>query len=73
MYATQVVLVYLSADRPSQVRACYLDGPKMYPAVDARVGDIICDLLERRVLQNDGRHRGIGQRDRVSRFSVKAP
>src|ERR1035438_10699655 len=43
----------------------------MYPAVNARVGDVVGDLPERGVLQDDGGHRGVHQGNRVSRFAVE--
>src|SRR5215472_6288625 len=73
VHRTQVVLVDRGADSAAQIRTCFLVGPKMYPAVNACVGDIVGDLLKGGVLQNDGGHGRIGQRDRVSGFAVQAP
>ncbi len=71
MHGTQVVLVDRGGDSPSQAPACHLVEAKMYSAVDARIVDIIGNLLERGVLQNDVRHGRIGQRDRMSALAVK--
>jgi hypothetical protein len=45
VHRTQVFLVDRGADSAAQVRTCFLVGPKMYPAVNACVGDIVGDLL----------------------------
>jgi hypothetical protein len=59
MHATQVVRVHGLADSVSQELAGDLIGSKMYPTVNTRVGDVVGNLLERRVLQHDVRHVGI--------------
>ena len=59
------------AYRLPQDHARVLIGPKMYPAVDACVGDVVGDLLERGVLQHDVWPRRVGQGDRMSAFAVK--
>ena len=47
VYGTQVFLIYSFPYCPSQALACDLVSSKMYPTVNARVGDIIVDLLKR--------------------------
>ena len=59
VHATQVVLVHGLADSVSQALACDLIGSKMYPPVNTCVGDVVGNLLERRVLQHDVGHGGI--------------
>ena len=73
VHRTQVVLVDCCADGPAQVRTSLLVGSKMYSAVNARVGNIIGDLLKRGVLQDDAGHRRIRQRDRMRGFAVNTP
>ncbi len=73
MHGTQVVLVDCRADCPSQARSCVLVSSKMYAAIDACVVDIVVNLLKRGVLQNDGGHHGVGQRDGVSALAVQTP
>ena len=52
-YGTQVVLINGTAYGSTQLRACNLVGSEMYPAVDARVGDVVGNLSNRCVLQDD--------------------
>src|SRR5580704_10161984 len=59
VHRTQVVLVDFSADGQSQHRACVLVGPEMDAAINTSVADVVGDLLERGVLQDDGRHGGV--------------
>ena len=59
MHGTQVVLVDRRADSAAQGRASVLVGSKMYAAVDASVGYVVGNLLERGVLQDDCGHCGV--------------
>ena len=56
---------------PAQARTRNLVGSKMYSAVNARVGDVVGNLLKRGVLQDDVGHRRIRQRDRMSSLAVQ--
>jgi hypothetical protein len=47
------LFLYTALPIASQALACDLIGSKMYPTVNARVGDVVGNLLERRVLQHD--------------------
>ena len=60
VHRAQVVFKDYGADRAAQVRTHLLVGSKMYPPVNACVGDVVGNLPERRVLQNEGGHCGIG-------------
>ena len=68
---TQVVLVNRGTDSSAQVRARLLVSSKMYPAVNARVRNVIRNLLKRGVLQDDVGHHRIGQGDRMSSFALE--
>src|SRR6266849_5881179 len=68
---TQVVLIDCGTDGTTQLCSCHLVGPKMYSAVDARVGDVVGNLLKRGILQHDAGHGRICQCDRMSSFAVK--
>jgi hypothetical protein len=46
MHATQVVLIDGTAHSPAQSRTCNLVEAKMYSAVNARVGDVVGNLLK---------------------------
>jgi hypothetical protein len=46
MYSSQIVFVHCCADIPAQASSCRLVGSKMYPAVNASVGDVVGDLPE---------------------------
>ncbi len=46
VHSTQVVLVDCLADSSAQTRSCILVGSKMYPAVNASVGDVVGNLPE---------------------------
>src|SRR5450432_471985 len=70
VHATQVALVDSLPYCPSQVLARDLVGSKMYPSENARVGDIVDDLIKRGVLQSDGGHRRIRQCYRMSIFAI---
>ena len=70
VHATQVVLIYSLPYCLSQVLTRNLVGSKMYPSENARVGDIVGDLIKRGVLQSDGGHCRIRQCDRVSMFAI---
>jgi hypothetical protein len=54
--SAQVVLIDCSADSLAQASSCRLVGSKMYPAINASVGNIVGNLPERGVLQNSVRH-----------------
>ena len=71
VHGVQVVFVNRSADSLPEVRARLLITSKMYPTVNARVGDAVGYLLRRGVLQDDVGYRRIRQRDRMSGFAVK--
>ena len=73
VHGTQVVFKNRSADSSPQVRAGLLVSSKMYPAVNARVGDVAGNLLKRAILQDDVGHRRIRQRDRMASLTVKTP
>jgi hypothetical protein len=60
-----------TADSAAQVRACLLIRSEMYPTINARVGDIVGDLLKGGVSQSDAGHCRIRQRDRLPAFAVK--
>jgi hypothetical protein len=45
----------------------------MYAAIDARVVDIVLNLVKRGVLQNYVGHRGVRQSDGVSALTVQTP
>jgi hypothetical protein len=55
VHATKVVPVHGLADSVSQSLASDLIGSKMYPTGNTRVGDVVGNLFERRVLQHDCR------------------
>src|ERR1700746_1780099 len=59
VHCTQVILVDGAAYSPAQPRACHLVESKMYSAVNARVGDVVGNLLKRGVLQDYAGHRGV--------------
>ena len=46
VHSTQVDLVDFCADSSAQTRSCILVGSKMYPAVNASVGDVVGNLPE---------------------------
>ncbi len=46
VHSTQVDLVDFCADSSAQSRSCILVGSKMYPAVNASVGDVVGNLPE---------------------------
>jgi hypothetical protein len=50
---TQVVFIDRCADSPSHIRACLLIGSEVNPAINPRIGDVVCDLLKRVVMQDD--------------------
>ena len=52
MQTLQIVLVDIPADLPALASACILVEAEMNPAIDARVRDIVGDLLEFCVVQN---------------------
>jgi hypothetical protein len=62
---TQVVFVDGGPNRAAQSCAGILVGSKMDSAVDAGVGDVVGNLLKRPVLDDDGGHRGVGQRNEM--------
>jgi hypothetical protein len=41
---TQVVFVDCRTDSPAQIRACFLVGPEVNPAVNTSVGDVVANL-----------------------------
>jgi hypothetical protein len=59
VHGTQVILVDGAAYSPAQPRACHLVESKMYSAVNARVGDVVGNLLKRGVLQDYAGYRGV--------------
>src|SRR5580658_3592096 len=71
--ATQVISVHFAADSMAEPCACPLVESIMDPTVNTRISDVMGNLPKRRVLQDDGGHGRIGQRDCVSGFAVKTP
>jgi hypothetical protein len=60
----------VSRHAPTLSGRCLLVKPKMNPAVDARVVEVIGNLLKTRVLQPDVGHRRIGHLDVVRTHTV---
>ena len=71
VHGSQVGLIDCGTDSPAQACAGDLISSKMYPAVNARVGNIVGNLLKRGVLQDDVGQRRVCQWDRMSGFAVK--
>src|SRR5476651_958450 len=63
LHAAEVVLVLISPDVASQVGAGLLIEPKMDASVDARVADVVSDLVEPRVVEGQPRHGGVRHGD----------
>jgi hypothetical protein len=59
VHGTQVDLVHGGTYSPTQERTCRLVSSKMYSAVNARVGNVVGNLIKRGVLQDDVGHGGV--------------
>ena len=55
--AAKVVLVNIRRDVPAQIGARLLIEAKMDAAIDARVADVVGDLVERRVVEREAQAR----------------
>jgi hypothetical protein len=73
VHRTQIVFEHRGPDSSSEIRARLLVAFKMYPAVNARVRDVVGNLPKRGILQNDGGHRWIRQSNGMSSFAVESP
>src|SRR5580700_10078216 len=71
--ATQVISVHFAADSMAEPCGCPLVESIVDAPVNTRISYVVGNLPKRLVLQDDGGHGGIGQRDRVSGFPVKTP
>src|SRR5689334_1569730 len=64
-HTPEFLLVDKSADLPALDSAFLLVEPEVYPPVDARVVDIVCDRAQGVVLQHESWHRRAREHDRV--------
>src|SRR5215469_10809089 len=72
MHRAQVVLINRGSDGASQSRSGVLVGAEVNAAVDSGVGDVVRNLLKRRVLQDDAGHRRIRQRNEMPHLAIQS-
>jgi hypothetical protein len=73
MHGTQVPLVDRGSDGPAQSFTGVLVKSEVNATIDAGVGDVVSDLLERSVLQNDAGQCRVRYCDQVPALAVKTP
>src|SRR6266496_2677637 len=71
--AAEVVLVNKTRDVPTQIGAGILIEAEMDASVDARVADIVRDLVEPGVVEGQSRHGGVRHGDGMATGTVDTP
>ena len=71
--AAEVVLVHIRRDVASQIGAGILIEAKMDAAEDARVADVVRDLVESGVVEGQPRHGGVRHGDGMATGTVDTP